>query len=425
MYSQAFAQDDDGEVLRFTFPDVPESERPYSKVSYGMPFEKACRKHVDGFLGVQRVYILASRSIASQTVNLTKLEAALSKKHVGTWTGIPSHTPYDSLIPIMNDIRDKQADCIVTLGGGSLADGAKVMVYALENGVESTEDLIRTEKSFIEMGPEQLHGIGNPAKIPMVFTPTTLSGAEYSTIAGTTNPRSHLKVQFTHPSMYASLLILDPELCRTTPDGVWRSSGVRAIDHCVESMCSPYARAEIDEAGKRGLVRLITSLLAYARNPADTEARLKSQLGCNDAMTCIVMRAWVGASHGIGHMLGPLGVNHGHTSCVLLPAVCKYNARVNQSKQDHVKKILWDQPEIAAVLALRGLQEESSDLGDGIRAVFNELGMPKSLKEVGVKREDWDMVARNSLNAYFCGYNPVPLTEVSQVKEILEMCSGD
>ena len=60
--------------------------------------------------------------------------------------------------------------------------------------------------------------IGNAPKIPLVFMPTTLSGAEYSKYGGCTDPENLMKVQFTHPRMFASLLILDPNLCRTTPD---------------------------------------------------------------------------------------------------------------------------------------------------------------------------------------------------------------
>lgn len=51
-----------------------------------------------------------------------------------------------------------------------------------------------------------------------------------------------------------------------------------------------------------------------------------------------------GASHGIGHQLGPLGVGHGATSCILLPAVCRWDARqkANLERQKLMEKILWD-----------------------------------------------------------------------------------
>jgi hypothetical protein len=121
----------DGETFRPSFPDIPASsnERPYTQVSYGLPFDQACVKHVKGFINAQRVYIIASQSLASGTDNFKRLETALGDRHAGTQIGIPAHTPMDSLVPIMQDMIEKKADCLITLGGGSLADGAKAIVY--------------------------------------------------------------------------------------------------------------------------------------------------------------------------------------------------------------------------------------------------------------------------------------------------------
>lgn len=371
------------------------------------------------------MYIIASRSLATKTTHLQKLETELGEKYIGTWLGIPSHSPYDGIVPILLDVSERKADCIVVLGGGSLADGAKLLVYAAENGVQSVDDLINIEEPFRNLTQEALEGLGNPAKISLVFMPTTLSGAEYSKFAGCTNPRTHMKVQFTHPSMCASLLILDGELCRTTPARVWQSTGVRAIDHCVENICSSNARAESDAACEPGLTSMVKSLLANMLDPDVQNNRLESQIACNNAMTGLILGVNCGASHGIGCNLGPLGVGHGETSCVLLPAVIKYNAPTNSSQQAIVKDILWSEPEIADKLRKHNLSANDSDASDALRAIFNELKMPKSLKDVGVGREVWDLLAKNSLADNFVKANPIPITNAKQVKEILELCAGD
>lgn len=425
MPAQDYTPGPDGEVLRPAFPDITESERPQIMLSYGISFDKACEKHISGFIDAQRVFILASRSLAAKTECVSKLEAKLGPKHVGTWLGVPPHTPYDGIIPILQDVLGKQADCIVVLGGGSLADGAKLLVYAAENGVYTVNDLINLEESFKNNFSQQaLKGFGNPAKISLVFMPITLSGAEYSKFAGCTNPTTHMKVQFTHPSMYARLLILDPDLCLTTPDRFWRSTGVRAIDHCVENICSPTARAESDAACERALRLMVKSLLAYARDSCASRVRLESQLACNYALTGLNLMVLPGASHGIGHNLGPLGVGHGETSCVLLPAVMKYNAAANPKQQAIAKEILWSESEIADVLRKHGLAENESDVADALRAIFDELGMPASLRDIGVGREKWDLLAENSLADVLLPLNPIPITTKKQVIEILELCSG-
>lgn len=329
------------------------------------------------------------------------------------------------MIKILHDVKKKQADCIITLGEGSLADGAKLISYALENGVDTVDDLIALEQRQPAHDPSNKDGYGNPAKLPLVFVPTTLSGAEYSNWAGCTNPKTHMKTQFVHSSMYAKLVVLDPKLCLTTPDWVWRSTGVRAIDHCVESLCSSSPREEADKACSRGLRLMVQSLLTYTQDPNDLKARLDAQIASNFAMTFLTLKVECGASHGVGHNLGPLGVGHSETSCVLLPAVMKYNMRANAAQQDQVKGLLWSEEQISQVLRRRGLEYGGSDLGDALRAIFDELGMPRSLKDVGVRRDQWDKLAEISLADAWTRANPVPLKEPEQVKEILEMCSGD
>ena len=220
------------------------------------------------------------------------------------------------------------------------------------------------------------------------------------------------------------IIILDPTLTTTTPLHVWLSTGVRAVDHCVEALCSIEGRAG-GEIAEKGLKRLLPGLLTTKEHPENLEARLACQLGAVDAISAPLNRMPMGASHGIGHQLGPLGVGHGETSCILLPAVCKYNKRVNAEKQQRVLDILWAEDAVFNVLYRAGIDQGKADLGEVLDVVFRALGMPRSLKEVGVGRDKFDALAMGSLNDRWCKTNPVPLKEKEQVLEILDMCSGE
>lgn len=414
------------ETYRPAFPDHPRA--PYTHVSYGLPFSEACTKHVNETFNASKAYILASTSLFQHTDHVKNLEAALASNHVGTWTGVRPHTPWDDLIPIINDMREKEADCLITLGGGSLTDGAKVIIYALANDVKTVEDLeamVEQSEKDKKIGNEfRDRSTGKEPSIPIICIPTTLSAGEYSRFGGGTNPRTHQKSIVTHPKMFPSLVILDPALCTTTPEWVWLSTGVRSIDHCVEGMCSLQSIPEVDVAAEKSLGMLLCGLLRTKKNHEDLEARLQCQLAANYILVMLLYAPEIllaGGSHGIGHQLGPMGVGHGQTSCVLLPAVLKYNKRVNGEKQEHVKRIIWGEMEVVEVLERAGLKQENSDASDALRIVFNELGMPASLKEVGVVREKFDVIARNSLKDPCCVVNPVPLREEAQVLEILEM----
>lgn len=131
------------------------------------------------------------------------------------------------------------------------------------------------------------------------------------------------------------------------------------------------------------------------------------------------------ASHGVGHQLGPRGVGHGATSCILLPAVCKWNAKqkANVERQKSMEKILWDIDAEREVFEARELKKEEADLGDLIDAIVRELGMPRRLKEVGVGREKFEDLAVNALEDNCTQANPARIYEQEQVLEILEMCA--
>ena len=263
-----------------------------------------------------------------------------------------------------------------------------------------------------------------PATVPIVCIPTSLSAGEYTPIAGATNNATHHKHSFQELSIGPRLIILDPELSIHTPANIWLSTGIRAVDHCVESICSIKATPEGDATAERGLRNLLPSLLVSKHEPANLQARLNCQLGAIYGIAAGLARVPMGASHGIGHQLGPLGVGHGETSCILLPAVMKWNSRVNSEKQQKVLDILWSEETIATVLKRRGLQEKA-DLGDVLDTIFRELNTPRTLKEVGIGRESLEALAEGSLNDRWCKTNPIPLVQKGQVLEILEMVIGD
>lgn len=122
-----------------------------------------------------------------------------------------------------------------------------------------------------------------------------------------------------HSGMGASLVILDPRLCLTTPAYHWLSTGVRALDHCVEALCSPEATTESDERAEKGVRLLVPGLIACKQEEgeeeekADVEARFRCQMGVRYAMENIRAGVPMGGSHAIGHQLGESALSVEHT----------------------------------------------------------------------------------------------------------------
>ena len=104
--------------------------KPFPIVSWGLPFPEACARHISDTLHTSKAYIIVSGTLSRSTDALQRLESALGKDRVaGVWKGMTPHTLYSELLTITKDIKKSGADCIVTLGGGSLIDGAKGMVF--------------------------------------------------------------------------------------------------------------------------------------------------------------------------------------------------------------------------------------------------------------------------------------------------------
>ena len=394
-------------------------------ISYGLAYPEACVKHVSETFHALRVYILASGSLSRNTDAVNRLIDTLNqglgeRTVVGVKKGIQPHTYFPDVLDIINEAKDCKADCLITLGAGSLTDAAKVVSLALANNVTSLDEL-----DTLHWDSPTYRKTLQPAKVPIICIPTSLSAGEYTSHSGATDARTHHKHPFAHPSIRPRLVILDPELSKTTPERIWLSTGIRAVDHCVETICSIKATTKGDQAAENGLRKLMPGLLKTKEEPELLEPRLQCQLGAVDAISAVLQGVPMGASHGIGHQLGPLGVGHGETSCIMLPAVSKWNKPVNSTQQQKVLDILWGEPSVKHVLKKWHLEQGKGDLGDALDVVFRELGMPRSLKDVGVNGDKMDALATGSLQDRWCKTNPTPLKTKEQVVEILQLVIGD
>lgn len=395
------------------------SDRNIPYITYGLRFDEACAFHISQTLNASRVYIIASKSLSTQTSALRRLQHALGDKVVGVRIGMTPHTHWNEVLEIAQDAAPNNPDCIVTLGAGSLTDAAKVIAWMLANDITSSE------------GMERLLASGKDFTDPVlrhVAVPTSLSGGEYQSIAGVTrDDGSNRKCLFEPPTRNPSLVVLDPELTMTTPERIWLSTGIRAVDHCVETLCSLLSNEKGDLEAEKGLLKLVPALIRTHKDPSDLDARFETMRGVIEAMSAVGSGVPLGGSHAIGHQLGPLGVGHGETSCIMLPAVCKWNEKVgaNVDKQKYCRSVLLRSPIVKQLLEAKyGPSSENLskvDLGDMLDVIFRELGMPRTLKEVGVGRDKLEGLAENSLKDHWIQTNAKPITEKSQVMEILEM----
>ncbi|KAF5704099.1 alcohol dehydrogenase [Fusarium mundagurra] len=357
--------------------------KPAPLLSFGQPFPKICLKQVQDRFKSSRVFIIASRSLSKNTSYVEDLKSALVNRVAGVHIGISPHTPIPEIVDILSEVKPLNIDCNITLGTGSITDGAKLVRFTTANDAWTEED-IGTLFSGKSHNPNKREDLRKP-KIPLFCVPTSLSGGEYQAIAGATDSKSKTKHTF-EPNIDPELVIQDPQLITTTPQKIWLSTGIPSVDHCDETLCSLQSNDGGDAWAARGLQKLISGLLRCKHDPNNLDARYLCQVGVVEAMPTVSSGVPLGASHAIGYQLGSLNVGHGETSCILLPDVCKFNAlkNANNDREKRVVEILLKQETVKSLLANKKVSETDVDLGDILDLIIRELEMPRTLKDVGV-----------------------------------------
>lgn len=368
------------------------------EVVYGQPAADALAAQLDR-IGAQRALLMVSGTLNRTTDEIAKIKDALGSRCAGVFDAMPAHTPRAAVIAATEQARAIKADIIVTVGGGSITDGAKAVQICLANDISSAAEIDRVRNINAPVAP----------KVRQISVPTTISGGEFSAIAGVTNEATRVKEKLAHPLTMPRAAILDPAITLHTPEWLFLSTGIRAVDHCVEAICSREAHPYGDAQALRGLSMLAAGLPRVKADPTDLDARLDCQIGTWLSMGALSSGVPMGASHGIGYVLGAVfDVPHGHTSCIMLPAVMRWNRSANRDRQ-------------ALVAAAMGHPGE--DAGDVLDALIRVLGMPRSLREVNVGPEHFERIATQAMGTPWVPRNPRPIDGPAQVREILELAA--
>lgn len=375
------------------------------RIVFGQPLEDAILAEADRY-GATRVFLTSTRSLAKLTSGpLQRAERALGARHAGTFAAIASHSPREDVIAGALLARAGRADLLVAIGGGSVIDATKAMLMCLWLGLDTT-DAMEPYRAGID-GAEGRKIDAPAGAIRMLAVSTTLSASDFTSTAGVTLSATNTKQSFLHRLMAPRSVILDPAATLDTPEWLLFATGIRAVDHAVESYCNPKANAASEVHSLQGLKLLARSLPKIKASPGDLGARLEAQFGAWQSITPSVSGVGTGASHGIGYALGAtFGVPHGHTSCVMLPAVLAWNAAVNGDRQRDLSQAMGD------------AQRPASEL---VKALIAGLGQPTSLRDVGITRDKLDEIATRALGYKPVRINPRPIRSAADVREILEL----
>ncbi|MEM7255245.1 MAG: iron-containing alcohol dehydrogenase [Pseudomonadota bacterium] len=375
------------------------------RVIFGKSAADALTEEVER-LGAARVFLLVSRTLRERTDEVQRLIDGLGPKFAGWHDHMPPHSPRDAVVDCANKAREAGTDLLVTFGGGSATDGGKAVTICLKHNLTDPADLEAYRTRVDEEGRRHFPDYDGP-DVQQIVIPTTLSGGEFNARAGITDPVAKLKQSFMHPDIIPVSVILDPAPTRHTPEWLWLSTGIRAVDHAVETFCSIDANDYTDGPALQALRLLSEGLPRVKQDPDDMEARLKCQIGAWLSMTGIVTGTRLGASHAIGHILGgSANVPHGYTSCVMLPYVLEYNAVENGGRQAELS---------------RAMGEPNQPASRVLDKLITDLDMPRRLREVDIQPDALEQLAKNCMLDDWTFSNPRKIDNPEQVMDILKM----
>src|SRR6266542_6750966 len=377
-------------------------------VTFGRPAAEAVAEEVRR-AGADRVFLMTSGTLNRTTDEIARVRRALGNRCAGLFDQMPPHTPRHAVIAAAEAAREAGADLIATIGGGSVTDGAKAVQLCLANDIRNAEAF---DDYRPVAGPDGAVGPPphcKPPRVRQITVPTSLSAGEFSAISGVTDERRRVKELFRHPLVIPRAVMLDPAITVHTPEWLWLSTGIRAVDHCVEGICSAEANPYADAQALHGLSLLARGLPRVKADAGDIEARLDCQLGSWLSMGPLACGVPMGASHGIGYVLGAMfDIPHGHTSCIMLPAVMRWNKEANAERQ-------------ALVAAAMG--DPGEDAGEALDQFIAGLGMPRSLGAVKIRPESFAKIAEQAMGTPLVPKNPRPIPGPAQVREILELAA--
>ncbi len=352
-----------------------------------------------GLLNGSKAFVVTDKGVA---------EAGLTEMVVKTlgnkWVGTYDQVPQDSGIHIVNEAaeiaREKGADLVVSVGGGSVIDTAKGVALLLKEGGK-LEDYCG------------LQNLTRP-QTPHISIPTTAgTGSEVTWAIVVKDWDKDQKILFGDDNIIPNTAILDPVLIQGLPPMITGFTGMDALTHAIEAIhalqCEP-----ISDGMAFYAIRLIMLYLPVCvENGSDLFARGQQQIAATIAGVAF-SNAQIGLVHATAHSAGALfKVPHGLANSILLPYVMEYNSDEAADRYALVAQAMG--------VAEKGMSDEEASHA-AVEAVFGltkKIGLPQKLREVNVPESGLEAIADLSLSDGSIVYNPKPIFEVEQVMEVL------
>jgi len=305
---------------------------------------------------------------------------SLEQAGIDSWifSGVVADPPESMILAAVEEARLEKVDGVVSVGGGSSLDTAKLIAV-----------LLNTEQPLAEM-----YGVGmvKGDRLPMVLAPTTAgTGSEVTPISIVTTGSSEKK-GVVSPQLLPDWAILDAELTVGLPAAVTAATGIDAMVHAIEAYTSKHKKNVVSDCLARQALELLGANIKTAcTKPQDREARGGMLLGSMLAGMAFA-NSPVAAVHALAYPLGGhFHVPHGLSNALVLPFVLDYNMPEAETLYGEIGGIIF--PELAG----KSSSEKAAGMVEGFKSLGPELGMESNLTQVGVNHNNLPLLAEDAM----------------------------
>ena len=327
----------------------------------------------------------------------------------------------------MEIVRPYEPDVIISLGGGSPMDAGKIIWLLYEQPDTDFSDI---SMRFMDIRNRicQIPDLGK--KATMVCIPTTSgTGSEVTPFAIITDEKTHYKYAIADYALTPNMAIVDPNFVDGMPKGLTAASGIDALVHSIEAYVSCMA-TNFTNSNALEATKLVFKYLARSYNEGanDPIAREKMHYAATIAGMAFA-NAFLGLCHSMAHKLGAMySIPHGVANALLIRQIIKFNAVDKPTKQAIFPQYKFPcaktkYGQIADELGLGGKNDDEKVelLIKAVDDLMTEINLPKSIKEFGVKEDEFmanlDVLVERAFDDQCTGANPrYPLmTEIKQI----------
>lgn len=326
----------------------------------------------------------------------------LLKEHNIEYVVYAGSQPNPTVTNVMDGVdilKANDCDFVISYGGGSPHDCAKGIALVATNGgnIKDYEGINKSSKP----------------QLPLISINTTAGTASEMTVFSIiTDEERHVKMAIVDKNVTPILAVNDPELMVSMPKSLTAATGMDALTHAVEAYVSKAATPITDACAQKAIELISNNLRDAVKDGNNIEAR--DMMAYAEYLAGMAFNsASLGYVHAIAHQLGGFyNLPHGVCNAILLPEVQVFNSQVSKNKLRDIAKFMG--------VDTSNMNEEEGAKAciKAIRKLSKDIDIPLGLRELGVKEEDFDILADNALKDA-CGLtNPIPATH-QDIKDIL------